>query len=75
MKFIKNILKIIVFLLLLFVVVLKLGDFLKPEWNDEWINTAVVQDFYALPKNSIDVLAVGSSQLIKGFSGLELYKN
>ena len=75
MKLLKNILKIIAFLIILLVVVLKLGDFLKPEWNDEWINTAVVQDFYALPKNSIDILAVGSSQLIKGFSGLELYKN
>ena len=75
MKILKRIIKIIVFLLILFVVVLKLGDFVKPEWNDEWINTAVVQDFYALPKNSIDVLAVGSSQLIKGYSGLELYKN
>lgn len=75
MKLVKNFLKVIVFLVLLCIVILKVGDYLKPEWNDEWINTAVVQDFYALPKNSIDVLAVGSSQLIKGYSGLELYKN
>ena len=75
MKLFKNIIKIVIFLILIMIVALKLGDFLKPEWNDEWINTAVVQDFYSLPKNSIDILAVGSSQLIKGFSGLELYKD
>ena len=67
--------KVLLFLILLFIVVLKLGDYVKPEWNDDWINTAVVQDFYTLPKNSIDVLAIGSSQLIKGFSSMELYKN
>lgn len=75
MKILKRIIAVIVFLIILILVLLKIGDFLVPVWNDEWINTTVVKDFYALPKDSIDVLAVGSSHVIKGFSALELYEN
>ena len=74
-KIFKHIIKILIFIALLIFIILKVGDFLEPEWNDEWINTAIVLDFYKLPKNSVDVLAIGSSQIIKGFSALELYKN
>lgn len=75
MKILKRIIAIIIFLILLVWILLKAGSFLVPVWNDEWINTTVVKEFYALPKNSIDVLTVGSSHVIKGFSALELYKN
>ena len=75
MKILKSILGIIIFLIILVFVMLKLGDFVIPEWNDEWLNTSTVKNFYDLDKNSIDVFAVGSSHIIKGFSSLELYKN
>lgn len=74
-KIIKGIFGLIVFLIILVIVLLKIGEILVPEWNDEWGNTSIVKNFYALDKNSIDVLAVGSSHVIKGFSALELYKN
>ena len=75
MKIIKKALKIIAFLLILLILVTKIGKILEPKWYDEWMNTEVVDEFYLLPNNSIDVLAVGSSQVIKGFSSLELYNN
>ncbi len=75
MKKLKILLGVIIFFVILVVVMLKLGDFLVPKWNDEWLNTSTVKNFYNLEKNSLDVLAVGSSHVIKGFSSLELYKN
>lgn len=74
-KILKIIISLIIFLIILVLVLLKIGNMLVPEWNDEWGNTSIVKNFYALPKDSIDVLAVGSSHVIKGFSALELFKN
>lgn len=70
-----KIIKVIVFLVILLIVVNYIGGIFIPKWYDEMLNTAIVEDFYDLPRNSLDVFAVGSSQLIKGFSSLELYKN
>lgn len=75
MKKIKIIISVIIFLIITIFVLLKIGEILVPEWNDEWGNTSIVKNFYALDKNSIDVLAVGSSHVIKGFSALELFRN
>lgn len=72
---IQLIIKIVVFLIILLSVVITLGKVLIPKWYDEWNNTAVVDDFYKLPKNTLDVLTVGSSQVIKGFSALQLYRD
>ena len=72
---IQLIIKIVAFLVILLIVVVQAGKIFIPKWYDEWNNTAVVDDFYNLPKNTIDVLTVGSSQVIKGFSALELYRN
>lgn len=69
------IIKIVSFLIILLVLVNQAGKAVIPKWYDEWNNTAVIDDFYSQPKNTIDVLAVGSSQVIKGFSALELYRN
>ena len=74
-KFLKIFICLIVFIIILVLILLKVGEFLVPEWNDEWGNTSIVKNFYALEKNSIDVLAVGSSHVIKGFSALELFEN
>ena len=71
----KNIVKAISFLVILIIVIDFVGQIFIPRWNDEWIATPIIKDFYDLPKNSLDVLAVGSSQVVRGFSGLELYKN
>ena len=71
----KKIIKVFIFLIILIIIINHLGSVFTPEWNDEWINTPIVRDFYDLPQNSLDVLSVGSSQVIKGFSSLELYKN
>lgn len=71
----KNIIKSIIFLMILIIVVDLAGKIFIPRWNDEWIATPIVKDFYKLPENSLDVLAVGSSQVVRGFSALELYKN
>ncbi len=75
MKVIKKILISIAFVIILLIIILLLGKYLVPNWNDEWHDTANVKDFYSLPKNSLDILTVGSSQVIKGFSAVELYKN
>ena len=75
MKILKKAFKTIAFLLILLILVIKIGKIFEPKWYDEWMNTEIVDDFYKLPNNSIDVLAVGSSQVIKGFSSLELYNN
>lgn len=71
----RNIIKAITFLLILIIVVDLVGNIFIPKWNDEWLATPIVKDFYKLPENSIDVLAIGSSQVVRGFSALELYKN
>ncbi len=75
MKLLKTLISIIAFFIILIIIMLKLGNLVVPEWNDEWLNTSTVKNFYNLDKNSLDVLAVGSSHVIKGFSSLELYKN
>jgi len=75
MKIIKKILISIMFVILLLFIILLLGKYLVPNWNDEWHDSANVKDFYGLPKNSLDVLTIGSSQVIKGFSAVEFYKN
>lgn len=72
---IQLIIKIAVFLIVLLSVVIASGKVLIPKWYDEWNNTAIVDDFYKLPKNTLDVLTVGSSQVIKGFSALQLYRD
>lgn len=74
-RFFKILICLIIFVIILVSILLKVGEFLVPEWNDEWGNTSIVKNFYALEKNSIDVLAVGSSHVIKGFSALELFEN
>ncbi len=71
----KNIIKSITFLIILILVVDLVGKIFIPVWNDEWLPTPIVKDFYDLPENSIDVLTIGSSQVVRGFSALELYKN
>ena len=63
----KNIVKAISFLVILIIVIDFVGQIFIPRWNDEWIATPIIKDFYDLPKNSLDVLAVGSSQVVRGF--------
>ena len=46
-----------------------------PYWGEPWPSTESINEFYQLPKNSVDVLAVGTSQMQRGFSPMELYKN
>lgn len=44
-----------------------------PKWYGTWQSTRIVDGFYELPDNSVDVVFLGSSQTIMGLSPMELY--
>lgn len=45
-----------------------------PKWYGTWQSTRIVDGFYEMPKDSIDVALLGSSQTIMGLSAMELYR-
>lgn len=67
----------IVFLLLLATILLSINQILIPKYfvNNSWPTTSTYLGFYEMPKNSIDVLFLGSSEAATGFIPQELYNN
>lgn len=45
-----------------------------PKWFILWESTRIVKGFYEQPKNTVDVLLLGSSHIITGISPLDLYE-
>ncbi len=45
-----------------------------PKTGDMWQSGRVIDGFYHAPKQSIDLLTLGSSQVLVGFSAMDLYK-
>lgn len=69
----KKIIKKLCFLVVLILSVIMIQKVMIPKWNDGWNARKIVQGFYAEPKNSIDVLCLGSSQFMSGISPMEFY--
>lgn len=51
-----------------------LSYILVPIWTEPLYTTATLDGFYAEPKDSLDVVILGSSQAAMGFSPMELYE-
>lgn len=64
----------IVFLLLAALIFQLLTTIFIPKWYGTWQSTRIVDGFYELPEDSLDVVLLGSSQTIMGLSPLELYE-
>lgn len=60
-------------LLILLVIVVYLTDVLKLKWKYPCYESVVPVEFYELDKNSVEVCVLGSSQVVYGISGMELY--
>ncbi len=65
--------RVAVLLLLLLAIVLYLTDVLKLKWKYPCYESVVPVEFYELDKDSVEVCAIGSSQVVYGISGMELY--
>jgi len=70
----KKALKIIAFLLLVVLVFFAVQKVLTPSWNHYQGCDNSVQGFFALDRNSIDVLFLGTSHVIYGISPMTLYE-
>ena len=73
MEKIINAIKAIMFILIFVIILNKVNRITQPKWDNQWINSTTVSDFYKLKENSIDVLIFGQSQTIRAISPLELY--
>lgn len=65
-----------VFLLLLTISLYWINQVLKPKYiykNSSWPTTSTYNQFYKMKENSIDVLFLGSSVAVNGFSPQEIY--
>ena len=68
---IKNLLKFLTFVFIVCFITLKLGDVFVLKRDA----TVVINAFHDLPKNSIDVLIVGNSSIMRAVSPMELWKS
>ena len=73
MKKVINAIKAIMFLLIFLIILNRVNRIMQPKWDDQWINSTTINDFYKLKGNSIDVLILGQSQTIRAISPLDLY--
>lgn len=67
---VKNLLKCSIFILLTFFLVFKTGEIFIPERNTA---TYTVKGFYKMPKNSVDVLFLGDSSVLRAVSPMEIW--
>lgn len=65
----------ILFILLVAIIFQLLTTIFVPKWYGTWQSTRIVDGFYELPQNSLDVVLMGSSQTIMGLSPMELYED
>ena len=68
----KNTLKIILFCASLLGILFLLTKLFTPTWTT-WNNDNTMKEFYEEPKNSIQVLFLGTSQVASGIAPIELY--
>lgn len=66
--------KIGITLLTLILILAVLSPVFTPKFLDYWPTTAVVNGMYALEKNSIDVLFLGSSHVMTAVSPMQIYE-
>ena len=73
----KNILKFVIFMSIVFFLIIKLGTLFTPKWSydDTQGQIHTIKGFYALPKNSIDVLFMGDSSIYKSVSPMQIYES
>lgn len=64
----------ICFLLLLALVFQILTIVFTPKWYGTWQSTRIVDGFYQMDRDTVDVALLGSSQTIMGLSAMELYR-
>lgn len=64
---------VIVLLLILAVCTFYLTDILMTKWKYPCYESVIPTDFYDLEDNSVEVCVLGSSQVVYGISGMELY--
>ena len=71
------VLKAICFSLILFTVITQVNYILTPKkyFDDEWPTTATFHGFYQMPKNSVDVLLLGSSHMASGLIPQSIYNS
>jgi hypothetical protein len=75
-KGLKNLIKSILFVVLLVGSLYFINKVLEPKFhygNSNWPSTSAYRQFYQLPENSVDVLFLGSSVAVNGFIPQELY--
>lgn len=67
----KNVIKVIIFLLIMCIIMYILSPIFRPHWNTD----VIIQGYTKEKSNSIDVLFVGDSDIYAGISPVEIYKN
>lgn len=70
----KQICRTAVFLLILLLVVVYISNTLMPKWLNPCYETITFTEFSELDENSVEVCVLGSSQIIYGVSGMQLYE-
>ncbi|MBQ1312212.1 MAG: hypothetical protein IIY55_10225 [Blautia sp.] len=70
----KTIVKLLVFLVLLYAAVSVAGNFMTPTWTT-WNNNNTFKGIYDIPANRLQAVFVGTSSVTNGISPMELYKN
>ena len=72
----KSVIKITAFICILAAILLSINQVLIPKYylsNTTWPMTSTYNSYYALKKNTIDVLFIGSSYCVNGLSPQEIY--
>ena len=62
----KELLRLLGFCAVILVLTLALNALLKPKWSEGYGSGTVIRGFYKMPKDSVDVLILGSSNVICG---------
>ncbi|MBQ3136350.1 MAG: hypothetical protein IJB74_02600 [Clostridia bacterium] len=75
-KNIKAVASIIITVILIFSVLVPAGVILQDKFStNKFLDRQNIQEFYSLEKNTIDLLCIGSSQIMNGFVAGEIYGN
>ncbi len=75
-KNIKAVASIVITVILIFSVLAPVGVVLQDKFStNKFLDRQNIQEFYSLEKNTIDLLCIGSSQIMNGFVAGEIYGN